>query len=36
MSFCDIPAAIAEKREFNRHRADHKPENRRAADGKKF
>ena len=32
----NITQAIAEKREFNRDRADHKPENRRLADGKKF
>lgn len=35
-SKCDIPGAIEEKRAFNRNRADHKPENRRKADGKKF
>lgn len=35
-SYCDIPAAIAEKREFNRNRADHKRENRLKADGKKY
>jgi hypothetical protein len=36
MSWCNVPAAIAEKREFNKNRADHKPENRRKADGKKY
>lgn len=36
MSFCDLPAAIAEKRAFNRTRADHQPVNRRKAGGKKF
>jgi hypothetical protein len=35
-SYCDIPTAMAEKREFNRNRADHKPENRRKADGKRY
>lgn len=32
----DVWAAVAEKREFNRNRADHKIENRKAAGGKKF
>lgn len=36
LSFCDVPTAIAEKRQFNRNRADHKPENRRVAGGKKY
>lgn len=36
MSFCEIPAALEDKLVFNRHRADHKPENRRAADGKRY
>ena len=31
----DVNSAIAEKRAFNATRADHKPENRRAAGGKK-
>lgn len=32
----DIMAAVREKREYNKHRADHKRENRAAAGGKKF
>jgi NTP pyrophosphatase (non-canonical NTP hydrolase) len=32
----DLGSAIAEKVEFNRHRADHKIENRTKAGGKKF
>lgn len=32
----DLWGAVAEKREYNRHRADHKPEARLAAGGKKF
>lgn len=32
----DLAGAIAEKLEYNASRADHKPENRRQADGKKF
>ena len=32
----DLEAAIAEKREYNAHRADHKPEARLAANGKKW
>jgi hypothetical protein len=32
----DLWGAVAEKREYNRHRADHKPEARLAANGKKF
>lgn len=32
----DLGDAIAEKMEFNASRADHKPENRRLANGKKF
>lgn len=32
----DLAGAIAEKLEYNARRADHKPENRRQADGKKF
>jgi hypothetical protein len=32
----DLWAAVAEKREYNKHRADHKPEARLAANGKKF
>lgn len=32
----DVIDAIAEKREFNRHREDHKVENRRAAGGKAY
>ncbi len=32
----DLAGAIAEKLEYNARRADHKPENRRLDDGKKF
>jgi hypothetical protein len=32
----DLWGAVAEKREYNRHREDHKPEARLAAGGKKF
>jgi NTP pyrophosphatase (non-canonical NTP hydrolase) len=32
----DLWGAVAEKREYNRHRADHKPSARLAANGKKF
>jgi NTP pyrophosphatase (non-canonical NTP hydrolase) len=32
----DIEGAILEKMEYNAQRADHKPENRAAANGKKF
>jgi hypothetical protein len=32
----DLWGAVAEKREYNRHRADHKPAARLAANGKKF
>lgn len=32
----DLWGAVAEKREYNKHRADHKPEARLAANGKKF
>lgn len=32
----NIGDAIQEKREYNKHRADHKPENRAKAGGKKF
>lgn len=32
----DLAGAIAEKLEYNARRADHKPENRRMDDGKKF
>jgi len=32
----DIAGAILEKMEYNRHRADHKIENRKLAHGKKF
>lgn len=32
----DLGSAILEKREYNKHRADHKPENRAKAGGKKF
>lgn len=32
----DVAGAIAEKLAYNAHRADHKPENRRAVGGKKF
>lgn len=32
----DLEGAIAEKLEYNRHRADHKRENRAADGGKKF
>lgn len=32
----DLAGAILEKMEYNRHRLDHKPENREAAGGKKF
>jgi NTP pyrophosphatase (non-canonical NTP hydrolase) len=32
----DLGGAIAEKMAFNANREDHKPENRRAANGKKF
>lgn len=32
----DLAGAILEKMEYNRHRADHKLENRRLANGKKF
>lgn len=32
----DVAGAIAEKLQYNGHRADHKPENRRADGGKKF
>lgn len=32
----DIEGAYREKMEYNRNRADHKPENRLAADGKKW
>ncbi len=32
----DLQGAILEKLEYNRHRADHKRENRAAAGGKKF
>lgn len=32
----DIGGAMVEKLEFNKSRADHKPENRRKEDGKKF
>lgn len=32
----DLAGAIQEKREFNKNRADHKVENRRAAGGKRF
>lgn len=36
LSFCDIPAAIAEKRTYNRSRADHQIANRRQAGGKRY
>lgn len=36
MSYSNIPAAMGEKRAFNRDRADHKPENRRKAGGKAY
>lgn len=32
----DLGGAIMEKLEYNRHRADHKPENRLKENGKKF
>jgi NTP pyrophosphatase (non-canonical NTP hydrolase) len=32
----DVPGAIAEKLAYNANRQDHKPENRRAQDGKKY
>lgn len=32
----DLAGAMAEKLEYNAKRADHKPENRRMSDGKKF
>ena len=32
----DIGGAIAEKMEYNKNRADHKPENRKQSDGKKY
>lgn len=32
----DLGGAIAEKLEYNRNRADHKPENRKADGGKKY
>ena len=32
----DLAGAMKEKLEYNAQRADHKPENRRLADGKKF
>lgn len=32
----DLAGALVEKMLFNAHRADHKPENRRAAGGKRF
>ena len=32
----DIAGAMAEKMDFNQQREDHKPENRKAADGKKW
>ena len=32
----DLDGAIAEKRAYNQKRADHKPENRQKAGGKKF
>jgi len=32
----DMPAALMEKLEYNRHRADHKAESRRLANGKKY
>lgn len=32
----DLAGAMAEKLEYNAQRADHKPENRRLDDGKKF
>lgn len=32
----DLGGALAEKLEYNKHRADHKPENRELANGKAF
>ena len=32
----DLGGAIAEKMEYNRNRPDHKPENRRGENGKKY
>ncbi len=32
----DLDGAVAEKREYNKHRADHKPEARLSANGKKW
>lgn len=32
----DLPGALAEKMQFNAQRADHKPENRLQANGKKY
>ena len=32
----DLLDVIAQKRAYNAQRADHKPENRKAADGKKY
>lgn len=41
MDYCggrglDLGGALAEKLEYNKNRADHKPDNRRKSDGKKF
>jgi NTP pyrophosphatase (non-canonical NTP hydrolase) len=32
----DLGGAILEKCEYNKHREDHKPENRKLANGKKY
>lgn len=33
---CDLAGSVIEKLEYNKHRADHKLENRKKSDGKKF